>query len=66
MRDGILPAMLHLGKLPSILRSSQRCGIKERNFMDTLKLVEGLVKERSAWPHENVSVVLLVLDGVLH
>lgn len=32
--------------------------------MDTLKLVEGLVKERSAWPHENVSLVLLVLDGV--
>ncbi len=32
--------------------------------MDTLKIVEALVKDRSAWPHESVSLVLLVLDGV--
>lgn len=32
--------------------------------MDSEKLVESLVKERSAWPHEHVSLVLLVIDGV--
>ncbi len=28
------------------------------------RIVESLVKERSAWPHEHVSLVLLVIDGV--
>jgi len=32
--------------------------------MDALQMVESLVKDRAAWPHENVSLVLLVLDGV--
>ncbi len=32
--------------------------------MANLNLVESLVKERNAWPEDDVSVVLLVLDGV--
>jgi len=32
--------------------------------MESLRLVENLVKERSAWSHDHLSVVLLVLDGV--
>ncbi len=32
--------------------------------MANLKMVENLVKERSAWPREDMSLVLLVLDGV--
>ena len=32
--------------------------------MDYDKLIQGLVKERSAWPGGKVSLVLLVLDGV--
>ena len=32
--------------------------------MDSQKIVESLVKERAAWPHEDISLVLLVMDGV--
>ncbi len=32
--------------------------------MSNLNMVESLVKERSAWPRDDVSLVLLVLDGI--